>query len=205
MLARRSPGAITREHRLHHVGHRADRTPVGLAEHAQRDKTERHRQGRSRATECHTGVPKKSDWTAMRTWTRRAPRSRPSAAAGRRSSLGDGERPERRPRARATCSSSADMPPATSSPTGGHMTSSSTSTRRASAASSPCDTSHGGSITHAEDAADQHAGADAQADDDARADVEQRHAEAEADARREVVDDERNGVADPAAAAWPGT
>ena len=47
------------------------------------------------------------------------------------------------------------------------------------------------------DAADQHAGADAQPDDDPRADAEQRHAEAEAGARREVVDDERNRVADP--------
>ena len=41
------------------------------------------------------------------------------------------------------------MPPATSMPTDGHITSSSTSTRRPSAASSPCETSHGGISTHA--------------------------------------------------------
>ena len=48
-----------------------------------------------------------------------------------------------------------------------------------------------------DDAADQHAGADAQPDDDPRPDAQQRHAESEAGARREVVDDERNRVADP--------
>ena len=43
--------------------------------------------------------------------------------------------------------SNADMPPATSMPTAGHMISSRMSTRRASAAISPCDSSHGGAIT----------------------------------------------------------
>ena len=39
------------------------------------------------------------------------------------------------------------MPPATSIPTAGHMISRRMSTRRASAAISPCDSSHGGAIT----------------------------------------------------------
>ena len=74
-----------------------------------------------------------------------------------------------------------------------------------SAASSPCCTSHGGTSTHAIDAADEHAGADAHPDNDPGADAEQRHAEAKAGARRKIVDDERNRVADPLAAWWPET
>ena len=181
MLARRSPGAMHAEQRLHQIGHRADRSPVRLAQHAQRHQPQRHGRAAIATTECQTGVPKKSDCTTMRNNAATRRRSTPTSAANRRTCRRRRARPLNvRTRTRHR-SSSAAMPPATSIPTAGHMTSSRMSTRRASGAISPCDSSHGGAMHPADDAADQHAGADAQADDHARADVEQRDAEAEPD------------------------
>ena len=89
------------------------------------------------------------------------------------------------------------MPPAISIPTANHITASRMSTRCASAASSPCDNSHGGVRIQRDHAADEHARADSETDDDARADVQERDAESEADARRELVDRHGNRVDDP--------
>ena len=148
MLARRSPGAMTANiacitlvmvligPQLVSPSTRNATRPSG---------TER----RIASIECHTGVAKKSDWTAISA-TVQTPAPRPTQRSERSPVVTSAAVSERSvaisTRQRR---SSAHIPPATSRPTDGHITSSRMSTRRPSAASSPCDTSHGGITTQA--------------------------------------------------------
>ena len=184
-VARRDRG----EQALHHVRQRADRSPVGLAEHAQTDEHQRHRQHdrRERHPDRHVEHLRLHDAQRDRADRDAGHDDRQRELASRRSSR------VRRLRNVSTSSrqrsASAVRPPATSMPVAGHITQNRTSCARRVGRRPPPRRDGADAVLDEEvrrddpreHAADHHADVDAQPDEHAGADAEQavRHADAQ--------------------------